>query len=398
MEESSAENTIRRQQNLIQTVLCAVLQCIPTTIYTPPGIRTMYTDAFRGAELTDELLSGHPGRIFDMTRLRREVFLELLNWLCQNTELKDSRHVSAAEKLVTFLFICAHAIKFRIAAETFQHSIRTIHLSFHEVLKALVSLHQHVVKLPSDRTPDEIEQDDKAWPYFADCVGALDGTHIEIWVPQKTQARWRNRKGQVTQNVLAACDFRMNFVYVFPGWEGSAHDGRVLADAKAQGFEAPPGKYYLADSGYSNSDLTLTPYPKVRYHLREYARGIQKPQNGKELFNLRHASLRNVIERTFGVLKARFVILQKAPRRHSIRSQVYLVFALTAVHNFMNSHGYDPEAESRNLEISNEEDEEDEEDGSDSGQATIEYNQGMNPRRDEMTEMIWDDYQVYQMR
>ena len=39
----------------------------------------------------------------------------------------------------------------------------------------------------------------------------------------------------------------------------------------------------------------ITPYRGVRYHLKEYGR--RGPENEKELFNLRHASLRNEIER-----------------------------------------------------------------------------------------------------
>src|SRR5215471_13726721 len=35
-----------------------------------------------------------------------------------------------------------------------------------------------------------------------------------------------------------------------------------------------------------------------------------RPRNEKELYNLRHASLRNVIERIFGVSKKRFKILK----------------------------------------------------------------------------------------
>ena len=39
------------------------------------------------------------------------------------------------------------------------------------------------------------------------------------------------------------------------------------------------------------------------------------PQSKEELFNLRHSSLRNIIERTFGILKNRFQILTgKGPR------------------------------------------------------------------------------------
>jgi hypothetical protein len=37
---------------------------------------------------------------------------------------------------------------------------------------------------------------------FTDCVGALDGTHINVHLSPADQARYRNRKGHLTQNVL----------------------------------------------------------------------------------------------------------------------------------------------------------------------------------------------------
>jgi len=55
----------------------------------------------------------------------------------------------------------------------------------------------------------------------------------------------------------------------------------------------------------------ITPYRGVRYHLKEFS-ARNPPLNYKELFNLRHASLRNAIERTFGVLKKRFDILSNS--------------------------------------------------------------------------------------
>jgi len=45
----------------------------------------------------------------------------------------------------------------------------------------------------------------------------------------------------------------------------------------------------------------ITLYCGIRYHMKEYfQRGPKTPQ---ELFNYRHLSLKNVIERTFVVLK-----------------------------------------------------------------------------------------------
>lgn len=65
-----------------------------------------------------------------------------------------------------------------------------------------------------------------------------------------------------------------------------------------------------------------------------------RPINKEELFNLRHASLRNVIERIFGVLKGRFRILLLATR-YSLDIQVRIPSALCAIHNFIRHHDPD---------------------------------------------------------
>jgi hypothetical protein len=58
------------------------------------------------------------------------------------------------------------------------------------------------------------------------------------------------------------------------------------------------------------------------------------PANKEELFNLRHASARNVIERIFGVLKRRFRILVSPPE-YSMEIQARIPAALCALHNFI---------------------------------------------------------------
>jgi len=171
--------------------------------------------------------------------------------------------------------------------------------------------------LPTSDTPlsYHIMNDDKYNTFFADCVGALDGTHIDVSCGPEDQPRYRNRKGHLSQNVLAACNFEMEFTYILAGWEGSAHDGAVYRSAQYQhGFITPPGKYWLGDAGYPNSDTILVPYRGTRYHLKEQRLAGKKPENSKELFNLRHASKRNVIERIFGVVKRKYQILRTPVR------------------------------------------------------------------------------------
>jgi hypothetical protein len=96
------------------------------------------------------------------------------------------------------------------------------------------------------------------------------------------------------------------------------------------------GKYYLVDAGYANTTNFLAPYRGVRYHLREWSGTNLSPQNYEELFNLRHSSLRNAIERIFGVLKKRFPILKESTS-YPLRTQVRLVNVTCILHNFIRS-------------------------------------------------------------
>ncbi len=118
------------------------------------------------------------------------------------------------------------------------------------------------VKLPTQNThlPLCILDDADFYPYFKDCIGAIDGTHIPTFVPERIRAPFRSHKGEISQNVLAACSFDLKFVYTLPGWEGSALDSHVYQDARAKDFQIPEGKYYLANAGYPNTDALLAPY------------------------------------------------------------------------------------------------------------------------------------------
>jgi hypothetical protein len=61
-----------------------------------------------------------------------------------------------------------------------------------------------------------------------------------------------------------------------------------------------------------------------------------------ELFNLCHLSLRNVIERIFSILKRQFKCLATA-LEYVFDIQVKLIFALTALHNFIRFYNNQPD-------------------------------------------------------
>jgi hypothetical protein len=55
------------------------------------------------------------------------------------------------------------------------------------------------------------------------------------------------------------------------------------------------------------------------------------------LFNLRHASARNIVERIFGILKNRFAILRSNPNL-DVDTQAKLAPALAAIHNVIREY------------------------------------------------------------
>lgn len=110
----------------------------------------------------------------------------------------------------------------------------------------------------------------KFFPYFADCLGTIDGSHLDARPPALRRFPYRDRNGNQSQNVLAACDWDMIFLFILTGWEGSAADGYLFEEAITHGLNIPEGKFYVADAGFPLCDKLLVPYRNVRYHLREW--------------------------------------------------------------------------------------------------------------------------------
>jgi hypothetical protein len=258
--------------------------------------------------------------------------------------LANYRYITVEHQLHMFLSIVTNSASTRTNASRFQHSSETVNRYFNRVLDALDQISSEYITLPTSAAtlavPAEITTNPKFYPYFKDCIGAIDGSLIPVSIRENEASvgAYRCRKGFLAQNVLAVCSFDLTFQYILAGWEGAANDGRVLEDALQKGFTIPTDKYYLADAGYGLTPNFLTPYRGVRYHLKEFAQGTQRPQNAKEIFNLRHASLRNAIERIFGVLKKRFPILKKQCE-YKLGTQVKLVKALCCLHNFIRING-----------------------------------------------------------
>ncbi|KAL0345330.1 UNVERIFIED_CONTAM: hypothetical protein Sradi_4364300 [Sesamum radiatum] len=265
-------------------------------------------------------------------RMNRNAFGRLCYLLEYSGGVSSPKHLTVPEQVAIFLSVLAHHKKNCVVKHDFVRSRRTISKHFHRVLNAVVKMYEVFLARPTPITEDCM---DPRWQWFKGCSGALDGTYIRVRVPGHEQGWYRTRKGQVAVNVLGVCDPNMQFIYVLTGWEGSAADNSVLRDAvhREGGLRVPTGNYYLCDNGYANAEGFLTPYRGVQYHLREWDRGLGGPQNREELFNLKHSSARNVIERTFGLLKVRGIL--RNPSFYPIKVQHRIILACCLLHNFL---------------------------------------------------------------
>nr|POF02980.1 hypothetical protein CFP56_65422 [Quercus suber] len=241
--------------------------------------RPMCTSILSGRSYVIEVLEGNPQVCYDIFRMDKTIFRHLCNELKRLHLLEeDTGIVSVEEAVGTVLFIVGHNADYRLTANRFQHSLETIQRRFRRALRAIHALGCLIIRPDADAAelPHSLRGNGKYYPWFEDALG-----HAE---------------------------------YEFP-WP-------------------PRGSYYLVDSGYAIGSAFLPPHKSTRYHAQEFRGANRQPTTPQELFNYRHSSLRMVIERCFGVLKARFPILNEM-HSFSLSRQRLIVTACCALHNFI---------------------------------------------------------------
>lgn len=169
---------------------------------------------------------------------------------------------------------------------------------------------------------------------IAGIVAALDGTHIAIHSPPVLADEFPghlyiNRKRYHSLNVLAACDADMRINFIDSKYPGSVHDSAIWQTSalkrhiEEQYNNNPNNRFWiLGDSGFPIEPWLLTP-------LQNCAENTPGQR-----YNKCHKSTRNIIERCFGVLKARFRCLLRHRTLHYMPDMAgKIVYAVAVLHN-----------------------------------------------------------------
>lgn len=176
--------------------------------------------------------------------------------------------------------------------------------------------------MPTNANAPEVHQRFFEFAQFPRVIGAIDGTHISKCNPGGAYAQhYINRKGFYSLNIQVCCDATSLIQSVVARWPGSTHDARIFHESNLkQRFEDGriPG-ILLGDNGYPCLHYLLTP--------------LLNPRTQAELhYNRAHKATRNIIERTFGILKRRFPCLH-FPLRTSMQNSYAIIIAVCVLHN-----------------------------------------------------------------
>ena len=82
---------------------------------------------------------------------------------------------------------------------------------------------------------------------YQDCIRAIDSTYIPAMVIRRDRSNDRNRHVTISQNVLVAYNFDLEFMYVLSDWEISAYNSKVLNDVLSirNWFKVPQGMVFF---------------------------------------------------------------------------------------------------------------------------------------------------------
>ena len=263
------------------------------------------------------------------------------------------------QQIETFLHFAGTNSFFHVMRDARGPSTHTVHRTVHRVAEAIITLKKEVICWPGDKS--KLRHDFMKIANFPSVAGALDGCHIIITPPAgDDETDYVNRHHSHSINMLAVCGPDLTFFYINAEHPGSCHDGHVIRYSQLwRNFEDGnlpfPGAVLLGDSAYALRPWLLTPFPGL-------------PEGAKLRYNIAHVRTRNVIERAFGILKARFYCLKTGVRLKEPAEASNLIVACAILHNLCVKFGNEGDELSGEEEEADNGDQEEDEPFNDDGE------------------------------
>lgn len=182
------------------------------------------------------------------------------------------------------------------------------------------------------------------------CVGALDGKHVNIFAPKHSGSAFFNYKASFSIVLMAVVDANYQYTMIDVGSYGSNSDGGIFANCafgkawlgRDQKLEVPVNKALP----HSDVSLPLVLVADEAFPLKE---NILRPFPGKNLsereriFNYRLSRARRIVENTFGITAHTWRILLKRIEV-DVDYATIITVACCILHNFVLSESNNNDA------------------------------------------------------
>ncbi|XP_054709131.1 uncharacterized protein LOC129218835 [Uloborus diversus] len=269
-----------------------------------------------------------------------QFLLQKIEPLISKQDTVMRRAIPAGERLAITLRYLATGKTQSSMAFNFRVAPNTISLIIPAVCTAMYAVLQEYLRVPQcpEDWKDIAAGFQELWN-FPNCIGALDGKHINIEPPPNSGSAYWNYKHFYSIVLMALVDANLMFVYVDVGTNGRVSNGGVWDKSKLNAaMEA--GELFIPKAQPLPNSNVLVPQVIVADDAFPLGIHLMKPFTGDYLeedqiiFNYRLSRARRVSENAFGIMASRFRIFQ-TKMLTTPSNAVQIVMAACALHNFL---------------------------------------------------------------
>nr|XP_021186521.2 uncharacterized protein LOC110373544 [Helicoverpa armigera] len=156
---------------------------------------------------------------FRMSQNRFDDLLQIMKPLIEKQDTFFRKAINVEERLMVTIRFLATGDSFKTIAESFRLGYTTVQEIVHTTCVALwEGLSKIVMPIPDEQKWMDIAKEFyEKWNY-PNCIGALDGKHIEIFAPPNSGSLFFNYKKFFSIVLLAPVDANYKFIYICECW------------------------------------------------------------------------------------------------------------------------------------------------------------------------------------